>query len=412
MNTPPAPRNPALLTLWVGELTARLGEGMFQIALLWFLLEVTGSSADTGLVTMITYAPAFLVGLWSGVLVDRLDYRRVMLGANLARIAITAMIPVLFLADRLPVPALALAGFLASSAAAFFGPARDAIIPLLADKSRLLSANSLVQSAWQFSLVVGPFLAAALLPYMPTVFLFWGVSAAFALSLLALLFLPRQPREGLGEPVARDAARAGASSGGLLADFLEGWRYLLAERRVFWIWGITLVNNFFLMGPVFVGMPVFVKQHLGGSSTDFALIEGGYAVGMIVSTWLVARLGVRLNPLRLLFLALIYDGLTFVPLLWIDSMEGTMVAIVIHSLGIPGIVVSRITVLHGLVPQAMQGRVFSFFHLAVAGMTALSIGVTGWVLTVAPANQVFAVIGVLAGLTGVAGFLIPALWEG
>jgi MFS family permease len=433
------PRNRALLTLWGGEFASRIGESLFQIALLWYLLERTGSSLATGVATMISYLPAFLVGVWAGVVVDRRDYRRVLVVANGARLALAAALPLLLLGLALPVAGIAALGFLLTSATAFFNPARDALIPLLARREELVRANSLVQSAWQFSLVIGPFLAAAALPYLRTEFLFFGVALAFAVSLGLLLPLglhgplpglvpgsPPGPLPGpppgpggvagpaagaAGGAAARAAGGAAAGGGSFLAEFRGGLGYLRGERRVWWIWLITLSNNFFLMGPVVVGIPYYVKHHLGGSGSDFALVEGTYAGGMIVSTWLIARYGARFNPLHLLFSGLIYDGLTYVPLLWVTTVEGTLLTILVHSLGIPCITISRITALHRIVPQAMQGRVFSYIHLAVAGMTALSIGVVGGVLTVLPVHWLFVVIGVLCAATGVWGWLLPVFRE-
>ena len=416
-------RNRALLTLWAGEFASRIGESIFQIALLWYLLERTGSSLATGLVTMVSYLPAFLVGAWAGVLVDRLDYRRVMAGANAARIVLAAGLPLLVLAVELPVAGIAAVGFLLTSATAFFNPARDASIPVLARREELVSANSLVQSAWQFSLVIGPFLAAALLPVLRTEFLFFAVALAFALSLAVLLRLglrgalaaaaPAGAGAGIGAAVAAVPTPGPGTSapGSFGAEFRAGWGYLRGERRVWWLWIITLTNNFFLMGPVFVGIPFYVQRYLGGTGTDFALVEGTYAGGMIVSTWLISRYGTRFNPVYVLFTALIWDGLTYLPLLWVTSVEGTLLTILVHSVGIPAITISRITALHRIVPQHLQGRVFSYIHLAVAGMTALSIGVVGVVLTWLPANWLFAVIGVLCAATGVWGWLLPVFRE-
>jgi hypothetical protein len=193
---------------------------------------------------------------------------------------------------------------------------------------------------------------------------------------------------------------------------LEGWRYLTQERRVFWIWIITCLNNFFLMGPVIVGMPIYVKDHLGASGPAFAVIEGAYAGGMIAATWLLWRLRAHRDPLRLLFFAMIYDGLTYVPLLWIDSVPATVVLVLVHSLGIPAITVSRLTALQRIVPGELRGRIFGYFHLAVSGMTALSIGTVGIVLAWLPVHALFPVIGVLCALCGMAGLLIPALRAG
>ncbi len=394
-------KNSALLTLWAGEFSARIGVTIFQIALLWYLLERTESSVVTGLVSMISYLPAVVVGLWAGVFVDRLDYRRVMMGANVARSALAAGIPLFFLAGWLPVAAIGLLGFLLTSATAFFNPARDSIIPLLARKEELVSANSLVQSAWQFSLVIGPMLAAGALHLMQarsidTVFLFFLVSGAFLLSQSILFGLGRQGRMG-----------GDASLAGFAAEFKAGLSYLRSEKRIWWIWIITAVDNFFLMGAVFVGIPVYVKSYLGGTGTDYAVLEGTYAGGMIVFTLLISRYGKRADPLRVLFLAIIYDGLSYVPLLWVNTLPGALLVILIHSLGIPAITIYRITALHSIVPQHMQGRVFSYINLAVDGMTALSMGVVGIVLLWLPPNWLFAAIGLLAASTGVAGLMLP-----
>jgi hypothetical protein len=294
---------------------------------------------------------------------------------------------------------------------------------VLARREELVGANSLVQSAWQFSLVIGPFLAAALLPVLRTEFLFFAVALAFALSLAVLLRLglrgtlaaaaPAGAGAGIGAAVAAVPTPGPGTSapGSFGAEFRAGWGYLRGERRVWWLWIITLTNNFFLMGPVFVGIPFYVQRYLGGTGTDFALVEGTYAGGMIVSTWLISRYGTRFNPVYVLFTALIWDGLTYLPLLWVTSVEGTLLTILVHSVGIPAITISRITALHRIVPQHLQGRVFSYIHLAVAGMTALSIGVVGVVLTWLPANWLFAVIGVLCAATGVWGWLLPVFRE-
>jgi hypothetical protein len=246
-------------------------------------------------------------------------------------------------------------------------------------------------------------LAAAMLPFMPTAYLFFGVSLAFAGSLAVLLLLPRAGASGS----SHDPADAPASA--FWSSFVDGLGYLRSERRVFWIWVITVANNFFLMGPVIIGIPIYVKVHLGASASAFAVVEGTYAGGMILSTWAIARFGARWNPNRMMFWGIIYDGLTYLPLLWVTSVEGTVLTILIHSLGIPTITISRITALHLMVPREMQGRVFAYFHLAVSGMTALSIGTVGIVLTWLPVNHLFFIIGILAASCGVFGLAHPVL---
>ncbi len=407
------PRDRPLLILWGGEFASRVGESFFQIALLWYLLEVTESSLATGLITMISYLPALAVGVWAGVLVDRWEFRRVLLAANLGRALLALAIPLFFVMGYLPVWVVGLLAFLLTSASAFFNPARDALIPLLTEPGRLLAANSLVQSAWQFSLLIGPFLAALVLPFLATVYLFALVALAFLLSLAVLVLLPSRAR-GPEATAARAVSSAPPEEAppSFSVAFRVGMEALWRDRRVFWIWLITVFNNFFLMGAVIVGIPFYVRSYLGGTGSDFALVEGTYAGGMILSTWLISRHGGRFDPVRMLLLGMIWDGLTYLPLLWVTSVSGTMLTIFVHSLGIPTITISRLTALHRIVPGEVQGRIFAYFHLAVAGMTALSIGVVGVVLEWLPANWLFAVIGVLAAGCGAFGLLLPTLRRG
>ncbi len=403
-NFPPTPDprpDRRLLWLWGGEFASRVGESFFQIALLWYLLEATGSSGMTGLVTMIGYLPALVVGVGAGVLVDRWDLRGVLIGANALRALLALALPLLFLAGALPVWLVALLAFALTSGSAFFNPARDALIPRIGEPAGLVRANALVQSAWQISLLVGPFLAALALPFMPTAYLFFLVALAFALSLAVLLPLR-------GRPLRAPSPTAPTAEAAFGPALRCGLRYLLRERQVFWLWVVTLVNNFFLMGAVIVGVPYYVKHHLGGSASVFAVVEGAYAGGMILATWLISRHGERWNPVRVLFWALIFDGLTFVPLLWVTSVGGTILTVLVHALGIPAITISRLTALQRRVEPGLQGRIFAYFHLAVAGMTALSIGVVGLVLTWLPVHQLFLIVGLLCAATGVVGHLLPA----
>ena len=400
-------KNRALWVLWGGELASRVGESFFQIALLWYLVETAGSNLAVGMITMVGYLPAIVVGVWAGVFVDRMDYRLAMLGANAMRAACVLAFPFFYLIGYLPPALIALLAFLVTSFSAFFNPARDALIPLLARGDDLLGANSLVQSAWQFSLLIGPFLAAMLLPWIDTIYLFVPVSFSFAFSLMVLITLPAGHRSTAEASPARASASPAMET--FHREFRQGLDYLTRERRIFWIWVITVVNNFFLMGPVIVGMPIYVKQYLGGSGTDFALIEGIYAGGMIFSTWIISRFGRRWDPVRTLMIGLIYDGLTFIPMLWLTSVSQTAVLILIHSLGIPTITISRLIALQRMVRPEMRGRIFSYFHLAVAGMTAVSIGAVGIVLSWLSIQELFAVIGCLCAATGVFGLLLPQL---
>ncbi|HQK22885.1 MAG TPA: MFS transporter, partial [Candidatus Latescibacteria bacterium] len=69
-------RNLALL--WIGQTISMAGDSVYTKALIWLLLDMTGSSGTTGLVAVSAYLPTLLTGVWAGAVVDRSDHRRVM----------------------------------------------------------------------------------------------------------------------------------------------------------------------------------------------------------------------------------------------------------------------------------------------------------------------------------------------
>ncbi|MCA9785502.1 MAG: MFS transporter, partial [Candidatus Cloacimonetes bacterium] len=72
-------QNRRLAFLWSGQLISQAGDSVFDIALLWLLLEMTGSSSLTGLIAMSAYLPSLLFGMFAGTLADRCDRRTLLL---------------------------------------------------------------------------------------------------------------------------------------------------------------------------------------------------------------------------------------------------------------------------------------------------------------------------------------------
>ncbi len=390
--------------LWFGQTVSIAGDSVYEKALLWLMLELTGSSALTGLVAMGAYLPALVVGLWAGVLVDRLDRRFVMVVADAARAALVLTIPGLFAIGLLNPWTLFGITFLVAGCAAFFNPARDSIIPaIVTDRTRLLKANAVIQSSWMFALVLGPALGLFFLNSLGvrTVDLFTIDGVTFLVSMVAILAIA----------LPGESARDRGSRPPFLTDLFEGLRMARDDVRVRWLLIITAMNNFFIMGPATVGMAVFVREVLGRGIGSFMLIEVSYAVGMVAGTLLLPFWRRRLNNGRILLVGMVLDGITFIPLLWVDTLIGTCATIVVHSLAIPLLVVARPSLVQEHVSHRLQGRIFSMIGITVVGFTALSTGATGLVAEIVPMPHVYAVVGVGAAACGLWGWRVSSLRE-
>ena len=400
---PDSSRNVSLL--WVGQLVSQAGDSITQMAVIWLMLELTGSATLTGLIAFAATVPTLLFGLFAGVLADHYHRRSLMLLSDSVRIFLILLIPLVYMLDKLTPGILGLIVFAAAAFGTLFTPSRDAIIPELIQPGQLMKTNALMQSTGYLAYFVGLFGAGLLLNTLGVINLFYLDSGTFLISFIMILLM-RHPSP---------AAPAKHYSNRHLAELKRGLHYVtVQDRRLFWIILITALNNFFIMGPAVVGTPLLIKEVWQGSGQDFAFIESTYGVGMLLATVIVYRFTRRYNKGTWLMLGLIYDGLTFIPLYWVgrvalDPFWLTLTIIFIHSLGIPFIQVTRTTLIHSIVPPNMQGRVFSMINLAVVGVMSISVALTGVLAEWLSSRTLFMIIGIGAGLSGILGISVKSI---
>lgn len=383
--------------LWVGQVIAWTGDSIYQIGLLWLILDMTGSQSLAGIIAAVGYLPALLLGLFLGALVDAGDRRKLMMGADLLRTFVILYIPLAFVGNWLTPWQLAGAAFLISSGAALFNPARDASVPHLTPPGTLLAANALIQTSAHAAMLLGPLVAGIILAISNLIGLFYADALAYALSFVTIFFLRFPPAATL-----RSAIRP-------LKAVAEALKYTLQERWSGQLLLLTALDNVFIMGPAIVGTPIFVREELRLGPGAFAAIQACYAVGMMVGALLLGSLGRSLPKGKTLLVGMILDGVTFVPLFFVPNLTWMGIAIVVHSLAIPLIMVPRTSLIQEGIPMKLQGRFFSLVNLTVVGMTALSSAATGIACQTWGVRTVYLVIGIGGGTCGVLGFLLKGL---
>ena len=419
-----APAPVSLLAL--AQFLSQFGDSVFQIAFLWLLLDLTGSKSVTGLAATVSYLPPLLFGLVAGVLVDRWDRRRVLIGADLARAALLGLLALLWGLRILSAPWLTAVAFGMATAAVLFNPSRDSLLPEIVAGGALTRANAWVQSSQQFAYLVGPLVASLIIDR-------GGIGATFPAGItlfagsMGLLLAMRVPGRGDGARAGAanvgaavvgsariDAARVGAGSlvGGARQVFRElgaGLRELGRIPPLLFLYALTALDNLFIMGVSVLGLVVLVRETIGGTAADYALAEATYGVGMVAGSLAVVRWGDRWSSGALLLVGITLDGLTYLPLLACRSMATLVPALLVHSFAIPLITVPRATILQRLVPPRLVGRAFALLNVVVLGVTALSCGLAGVALERMSAPVLFAAAGALGGATGLVGFLSPRL---
>ena len=385
--------------LTINQFFVQLAHAVFDIALIWLTLDLTGSNASAGMIMAMAYLPFLLFSLPAGVFADSWQKVSIIRFTSFIRIFIALIIPIFALQTNLSLWLIATAAFLLTGFSAFYIPARDSLIPEYLEDKHLFRANSLVQGSMQFAYILGPILAGFLIDILGNTQIFFFVSSIF---LIAALF---------SLPMKKITMEKNKTKSISLQDIREVFQLMKKDKRLLWIIIITMVDNLFIMGPAIIGIAVFVRTVIQGSASDYALCESFLAFGMVSGTIIILRFGKKLPLGKMLIWGIFFDGLTYIPVYFIGNIKLLWLIIFLHALFIPMITISRTTLIQKLVPSNMHGRFFALVSISVIGFTAISSAFTGWASEIVAIQSLFAIIGIGAALSGVAAWFYKPLRE-
>ena len=362
--------------LWLAQIVSEIGDWFYTLAIYTLLLQLTGHASSVALALVLQVLPQTLIGPTAGVVNDRLRRKHVMIAADLIRFLI--VLSMLFVRSRSMVWLVYPLLVAETTMAAFFEPARNSVIPNIADTHEVLVANTLSSATWSVNLLIGASIGGV-------VAAFFGRDAVFilnALSFLASAALISGMR--FSEPHAELAAPLRA---GDLVDFspvLDGVRYIRSHRTL--LPAVFAKAGELMIGPSWViftvmGASEFAFHHRGMNPAGEAMLGmsillGGRAIGALVGPLIAARwAGYRDARLRLgiligyLTIAAGYVAVGVTRSVWLASLG----ALVAHAGGSTVWVFST-TLLQLHTEDQFRGRVFS----ADLGLCSLSVAVTAY----------------------------------
>ncbi|MBT3198680.1 MAG: MFS transporter [Phycisphaerales bacterium] len=375
-----------LQLLWIGQFVSQVGDAFFMVTLPFLILLIGGenASSNTGIVTFMYFLPFLIIGPFAGALVDRVRKKRLMLTADILRAGLIVTLPLAAMGGCLSWPLVGGVAFCLATVSSAFVPARDALLPILADRRSLTRVNAWFQMSNQMAMIVGSLSVALLLginedstkaalasgdmsaEIARIVNLYWVDGATFLVSFMLLLGI-----------VARKDHPGRMRKTSALHDVREGLSYARRSGLLRGILFITAVDNFFIMGPAIIGSNLLIFKTYGLGASYIAIFHAVLCVGWLVGSVIIAKWGTRWPKGKLIIIGMIMDGLTFIPFFWIRSFPLLLCAHAFHGLWIPFIQVCRTTLVQEKTPEEMHGRIFSLINLTFVGCTSLSVLATG-----------------------------------
>jgi MFS family permease len=354
--------------LWGGGLVSEIGSQMQVVAVNWHVyqllrgdtyifalgvwrLHLGAGALGLGLLGLARVLPILLLSLLGGLVADTLDRRTLIIGAQIAAAAVSALLAALTLTGRVTLAALYLLTALGVAVTAFDEPAQQALVPHLVPRAHLTNAVSLFTLVWQIGTVAGPGVAGLVIARV-------GVGAVYALDAASFVAVV------LAVGALRYRGRGGVASTGVsVAALREGLRF---TRRTRLVWGTMLLDfyaTFFSSARTM--LPIVADRLLHAGAPGYGLLATAQPLGAVLAgVALALRRDIRRQGAALLAGVAVYGLAT--ALFGVSTIFAVSYALfALTGAGDTVSTVIRATLRQTLTPDHLRGRIASV-HLMLA----------------------------------------------
>ncbi len=391
---------------WIGQVVSEIGDHFNNIAVFSLALANTKSGLVVSGVMLSRAIPAVLAGPIAGVILDRLDRKRVMIASDLIR-AVVALGFIFTVHSRHTWPLYVLSGLL-MFASPFFTSGRSSILPTIANKEELHTANSLTQTTAWTTLTIGTFLAGASVMQFGYAWAFAGNSLSFLISALCIsrLRVPgggfRPKREAITEA---EVVRP-------WHEYIEGLRYMRSNPLIF---GIALIGVGWATGggAAQILFSVFGEIVFNRGPQGIGVIWGCAGIGLLIGGAIAYRMGRRLSfngYKRTIVVCYIIHGTSYIVF---SQMRNFLWALVFIAVSRAAVAVSSVLNVNQVlrhVSDEFRGRVFATMESMVWSTMMISMMLAGIASQFYDPRAIGACAGVLSSTTAI--FWGWAHWSG
>ena len=368
-------------TIWTGQAISLFTSAILQMAIIFYLTEKTGSAMVLSIASLVGFLPYAVFGPMIGVLVDRYDRKKIMIGADLIIAAAGAAMAIIALYMELPVWMVMIVLFIRSIGTAFHSPALSAVTPLLVPEEQLTRCAGYSQSLQSISYILSPAAAAFL-------YSVWELNAIIAIDVLGAVIacitvaLVRIPKLSLKKQSLEQ---------NFMKEMKEGLVVLKENKGLFALLLIGTLSMFVYM-PINALYPLISMEYFAGTPMHISITEIAYASGMLAGGVLLGLLGSFKKRIVLITASIFMMGasLTISGLLPPSGFVVFALCCAIMGLSVPFYSGVQTALFQERIKPEYLGRVFSLtgsimslampVGLILSGLFADRIGVSNWFL--------------------------------
>ena len=373
--------------LWFGAFTSTVGTWMQKVAQSWLVLQLTGSTFYLGLDDFLGQLPILLFTLVGGVIADRHDKRRLLIGSQYVQMSTAFVLASLVFWNVVSIWHILTLSFVAGMAQAFGGPAYQSMIPSLVHKKDLPNAIALNSIQFNLARVFGPLMAGTAMAALGAAACFTLNGFSFLVVIVALMSLGiKHIPSGDRKPI--------------LQEMQGGFAYARSQPAIIALTALAFITTFLAL-PLLTFLPVFARDifhgDIGRYSEMMAFSGTGAVVGALVVAWLgrFRHMGLVLLLVQFAF-GLLITGFALSRVFWLSNL-------LLFFAGAALICVFSMTaaLVQLIVPDNLRGRVVSIYMVAFRGGMPIGSLASGYAASLTSAPLVLAINGALVSLVAI-----------
>lgn len=362
--------------LWLAQLASSLGDWIGFVAITALSNRIAGTNG-VALVLSARLVPGFFLGSVGGVIVDRLDRKKVMVACDIGRGVMVGLLPFVHTLWLLFLVNLVLEGL-----TLLWTPAKEATVPNLVPAEQLPRANSLGLGAAYGTFPLGAALFTALAGLATYLSRFdplrvlrvnqenlaiWTDTVTFLLSAALISTLALNQRER----TRTNARTGGIDLGAHAREVREGWRFIGRSRIVRAVM-MTLACGLVGGGMVVPLGPVVAKEVLGGGPRAFGSLITALGLGVALGVVLVSSLQKRLAPERVFVRAVLLCGVALFAAASMWDLTPALLLVALMGMGAGGVYVLGFALIQANTEDELRGRTFAALYAIVRFCLLLS----------------------------------------
>ncbi|HDR7285959.1 MFS transporter [Bacillus cereus group sp. Bc222] len=366
----PLLKNTNFLFLWAATLFSSFALAFFTFSQTWYIAKTLNLEASLGVVFVALSVPRLIFMIIGGAVADKFPKKNIMFYSNIVRAILVATILTWFIVGDVTLYTFALFALFFGLADAFFWSADGSILPELVEKNRLTQANSLTQMTNQASVILGPVLGGILIK-------FTNYETIFSITILLLIVAAI-----LVQKIQFTMPEQQNTGKSMFTSIKEGILYVKESPFLSTFLICSAFLNLFLIGPMQVGFPLFIKNVLHGDSLQFSYLEASVGGGMAIGAVIVGLKNINRRRGLFCIIMMLLSGVFFLSINFSTVLWQALLAGMFYGITIAMAIVPLMAMIQSTVKEEMMGRVMSLLMLSSMGFIPLSYAFTSIALAI------------------------------